>query len=143
MVYQDWYVILHGWIFPQSLVKLNFLLIFRKAVLKVCKTGCIKAQTPFSPFFSWIQNVSKKWRLKILVYFCCLFGPKVLQKSSLSLKKLAIIWKYKKHRFQNVAVYISILSRSEIMHILVKPLKITKMARPVGPNCKNTARPKG
>ena len=44
-----------------------------------------------------------------------------------------------KYWFQNGVVYISILSNSDVKRILVKSLKIRKMARPVGPNCRNTA----
>ena len=41
----------------------------------------------------------KKWRLKLLVYFYFFFfGPQVLEKSSLSLKILVIMWKYTKWR---------------------------------------------
>ena len=47
-----------------------------------------------------------------------------------------------KYSFQNGAVYISILSHSEVSCILVKSLKIRKMARPVAPNCRNIAQPK-
>ena len=87
----------------------NFLL---KLYPKKCKIGCIKAQTPFSPIFlEQIQNVSKKVTFKNFGYFCCLFFPQVLEKGSLSLKKL-FMWKYMKYWFQNGVVYISILSQA-------------------------------
>ena len=76
----------------------------------------------------------KKWRLKTLGYFCCLFFPQVLEKGSLSLKKLVIMWKYMKYWFQNGVVYISILSHSEVRRILVKSFKIRKMARSIKVN---------
>ena len=76
----------------------------------------------------------------MLVDFCCLLGPQVLEKDSLSLKKLVIMWKYMKYWFQNGVVYISIYSHSEVIRILVKPHKIRRMARPVGLNCRNTAK---
>ena len=41
--------------------------------------------------------------------------------------------------FQNGVVYISFLGHSQVRRILVKSLKIGKMACPVNPNCRNTA----
>ena len=118
----------------------NFLRKLYLKIGKVLKIGCIKAHTPFSPIFSWTNTKGvQNWRLKILVYFYCFFGPQDLEKGSLSLKKLVIMWKYMKHWFQNGVVYIFILSHSEARCIFVKSLKIGKMARPVGQDCRNTA----
>ena len=82
--------------------------------------------TIFLHFLNKYKIYPKKWRLKNMVYFCCLFGPQVFEKASLSLKKLVIMCKYVRYWFQNGVVYITILSYSEVRRILVKSLKIEK-----------------
>ena len=93
-------------------------------------------------FLNKYKMYPKKWCLKFLVYFCCFFSTQVSEKGSLSLKKLVIMWKYMILILKWHCLYFY-LKPFRSRGILVKSLKTRIMACPVGPNCRNTAYPRG